>query len=227
MAFKRSTSSAKPLSGEALTSALVGIGMLFAMEGTPDPKIEDTLLAASVEGMEQDDLRVLAVLMTWLEVHSHWINADRLVRIVNQYPGERVRAFWAAVGRWLSKDRRFARLIQNYQGAPLDLLATGTAFHLSRAGEDPRFAGSSLCVPAGVLRDRKEDVLSPAELARRHRNYRQRILMGPNYRADMWTELDQDPDLTAAELARRAFSSFGAAWQVKQDWTLLAAAQAR
>lgn len=226
MAFKRSTSSAKPLGGEALTAALVGIGMLFAMESASDPKIEDTLLAASIEGMERDDLRVLAMLMTWLEVHSHWINADRLVRLVSNYPGARVRAFWAAVGHWLSKDRRFVRLIQNYQGAPVDLLATGTAFHLSRVGEDLRFVGGSLRVPAGVLRDRKEDVLSPAELARRHRNYRKRILMGPNYRADMWSELDQDPNLTAAELARRAFSSFGTAWQVKQDWTLLEAAQA-
>ena len=27
------------------------------------------------EGMEQDDLRVLAMLTVWLEVHSHWVNA--------------------------------------------------------------------------------------------------------------------------------------------------------
>jgi len=35
---------------------------------------EDTLLAASVEGMERDDLRVLAVLVTWLGIHHPWIN---------------------------------------------------------------------------------------------------------------------------------------------------------
>jgi hypothetical protein len=138
-----------------------------------------------------------------------------------------VRAFWAAVGHWLSKDRRFARLTQGYQGEPVDLLATGTAFHLRRAGEDPRFVGSSLRVPAGVLRDRKDDVLKPAELAQRHRTYRRRILLGPSYRADMWSELDRAPDLTAAELARRTYGSFATAWQVKQDWALLEAAKAR
>ena len=225
MAFRRTSSSVKLLSGETPTQAMVGIGMLFAQEGFPDPNIEDTLLAASIEGMEQDDLRVLAMLMTWLEVHSHWINVDRLTRLVAVYSGARVRAFWAAVGHWLSKDRRFARLVRSYQGAPIDLLATGTAFHLRRAGEDPRFIGSSLCVPAGVLRNRKEDVLSPAELARRHRSYRRRILLGPSYRADMWAELDRDPDLNAAELARRAYGSFATAWQVKQDWALLEAAK--
>jgi len=227
MAFRRASSSESLLGGENLTQAMVGIGMLFAKEGSPDPNIEDTLLAASVEGMEGDDLRVLAMLMTWLEVHSHWINADRLTRLVTAYPGTRVRAFWAAVGHWLSKDRRFARLIQSYQGAPVDLLGTGAAFHLRRAGEDPRFVGSSLRVPAGVLRDRKEDVLNPAELAQRHRTYRRRILLGPSYRADMWSELDRNPDLTAAALARRTYGSFATAWQVKQDWALLEAAKAR
>ena len=94
------------------------------------------------------------------------------------------------------------------------------------AGEDPRFAGSALRVPAGVLRDRKADVLTPAELAGRHGTYRRRILLGPSYRADMWAELDRDPSLTAAELARRTYGSFATGWQVKQDRALLEAARA-
>jgi hypothetical protein len=49
----------------------------------------------------------------------------------------------------------------------IDLLATGTAFQIGRHGEDNRFAGSKLRVPGNTLRDRKEDVLQPAELARR------------------------------------------------------------
>jgi hypothetical protein len=50
-----------------------------------------------------------------------------------------------------------------YVGQRIDLLATGTGFQIKRAGEDPRFVGSPLRVPANVLRDRKDDVLSPAE----------------------------------------------------------------
>lgn len=69
-------------------------------------------------------------------------------------------------------------------------------------------------------------MLNPAELAKRHRTYQRRILLGPSYRADMWSALDRDPDLTAAELARRAYGSFATAWQVKQDWVLLEAAKA-
>jgi len=43
-----------------------------------------------------------------------------------------------------------------------------TGFQLKRHGEDPRFAGSALRVPANVLRDRAADVDPPAELARHH-----------------------------------------------------------
>jgi hypothetical protein len=226
MAFRRNLLGEALPGSDILTSAMVGIGMLFAADGLSNPNIEDTLMGASIEGMGKDDLRVLAVLMTWLEVHSRWINADRLTYLVVAHPEARVKAFWSAVGRWLSKDRRFARLVQGHQGAAVDLLATGTDFHLRRAGEDPRFAGSALRVPAGVLRDRKGDVLSPAELARRHGAYRRRILLGPSYRADMWAELDRDPGLSAAELARRTYGSFATAWQVKQDWALLDGAKA-
>ena len=82
-------------------------------------------------------------------------------------------------------------------------------------------------MPAGILRDRKEDVLSPIELARRHGAYRRRILLGPSYRADMWAELDRDPGLSVAELARLSYGSFATAWHVKRDWEVLEKSQAR
>lgn len=223
MAFKRATvPAAEVLSGDALTSAMVGIGMLFAAAPSPEPDIEDTIIAASVEGMERDDLRVLALLVTWLGVHHARINADKLVRSMEVQLSERVRAFWASVARWLAVDRRFARL-ERHCGPDqrVDLLSTGTELQMRRRGEDARFAQGPLRVPAGVLRDRQTDVLSPAALARRHTGYRYRVLMGPSYRADMWALLDRDPSLSAAALARRARGSFATGWQVKRDRDLL------
>ena len=98
MAFRRRTDPPSLPKGEALTAALVGLGMAFAAEPAREPNIENTLLAASIEGMEQEDLRVLAMLLTWLEIHSAWVNVDRLTFLVDQQGAERVRAFWSAVG---------------------------------------------------------------------------------------------------------------------------------
>jgi hypothetical protein len=223
MAFRRVVAPSALLVGDELTAALVGIGINLTAAPAPDPNLEDIVLAASVEGMERGDLRVLSLLVTWLDVHAAWLNADRLTALVRAHPSPRVRAFWSAVARWRAKDRRFARMAKAYAGPRVDLLATGTGFQVKRAGEDERFAGTALRVPARVLRDRPGDVLSPAELARRHAAYRRRVMLGPSYRADMWAALEQDPSLPPAELARRTYGSFATAWQVKKDWGVLCA----
>jgi hypothetical protein len=206
---------------------MAGIGMKFAARPTPGANIEDTLLAASATGMDQEDFRVLSVLTTWLDTHSAWVNVDRLTHLVLPHPSLRVRLFWSGVAVWLGKDRRFARLAVTDQGPRMDLLATGTDFHIRRSGEDPRFKDGPLRIPAGILRDRLADVLTPVELARVHGGYRRRILLGPTYRADMWAELDANPVLSAADLARRTYGSFATAWHVRHDWDVLALAAAR
>ena len=221
MAYSRTVAAAVLPEGARLTADLVGIGMRFAARASVEPNIEDTLVAASLEGMEGDDLRVLAVTTTWLGVHGARVNADRLLRALAGVSSIRVRAYWAAVGAWLGKDRRLARLRSLHDGGPVDLLVTGTGFHVGWKGEDPRFRDTALRVPAGVLRDRPADVLSPEELAVAHRAYRFRVLIGPSYRADMWAVLEGEPDLTASELARRTYGSFATAWTVKRDRAVL------
>jgi hypothetical protein len=221
MAFNRASTLGERPDDAALTRNMVGIGMNFAAEANPSPFIEETLTHASELGMDEQDLRVLAVLTTWLGTHHRHINADRLVRCVSEHPSERVRAYWASIANWLEKDRRFARLEELHDGPPRDLLPVGTDFQIARRGEDDRFAGSALRVPAGTLRDRQADVLSPEVLVRRHAGYRHRVLMGPTWRADVWTVLDDDPDVSIAEAARRTGCSFATAWQVVRDFRLL------
>jgi len=217
MGFTRSVSSESLLEGDALSRACAGIGMNFAVKPTHDTNIEDTLVAASVAGMDRDDLRMLAILVTWLGVHFERVNADRLVRAVREVGSPRVRVFWAAIATWLERDRRFAKLAADYGGERVDLLATGTEFQIRRRGEDERFRGGPLRVPGGVLRDRAADVMTPHEVAKRHRTYRWRVVIGPSYRADLWAANEADRDATAAELARRTYASFASAWQVKRD----------
>ena len=220
MAFSRVEAPAIAPDHEALTAAMAGIGMNFAATPKVDANIEDTLLFASVEGMDKDDLRVLAVLVTWFREHHAWVNADRLTKLVDARGSPRVRALWSALATWQAKDRRFARLAALYRGPRVDILTTGMDFQIGRHGEDLRFAGSCLRVPATVLRDRAADTLSPAQLAR-HRAYRHRVMMGPTYRADLWAALEADPDLSPTELARRTYASFASAWQAKRDFVVL------
>lgn len=220
MAFSRATALGARPDDTALTRDMVGIGMNFAAEPNPDAAIEETLVHASELGMDGHDLRVLGVLTTWLGVHHGYVHADRLVRCVCDLGSERVRAYWAATANRLSKDRRFARLGKLHDGPPIELLPVGNDFQIARRGEDARFTGSALRVPAGALRDREVDVLLPAVLVRRHAGYRNRVRMGPTWRADVWTVLEAEPDISVAEAARRAGCAFATAWQVVQDLRL-------
>lgn len=224
MPFSRALIPAAPLGPAALTSAMVGIGMRFAAASAPGANIEDTLLFASIEAMENHDLRVLAILVTWFGVHAPWVNADRLTKIVAAQESTRTRSLWSALARWQGRDRRFTRLAKLRPARRLDLLPTGTDFQVGRRGEDPRFAGSALRVPANVLRDRAADVEQPAELARHHHAYRYRVMIGPTYRADMWAALEDDPTLSAAAMARKTYGSFATAWHVRRDFAVLAPA---
>ncbi len=226
MGFSRTSPEPRPPAAE-LTARMVGIGLNFAAKPRPDADLEATLVHASSLGMDDGDLRVLSVMTTWLGVHHAHVNADRLVRLAAAQTSERVRAYWAAIASWLAKDRRFARLNTRYEGPRVDLLPVGTDFQLKRRGEDPRFVGSKLKAPAGTLRDREDDVLSPEALARRHAGYRNRLLMGPTWRADVWTVLERAPELSVAEVARRASCSFATAWQVVQDFKLLRSVEPR
>jgi hypothetical protein len=225
MPFSRTLVPAAPPEPDALTAAMVGIGMKFAAAPAQDPNIEDTLLFASIEAIEKHDLRVLAILVTWFGVHSPWVNADRLTKIVAAQGSARVRALWSALARWQGRDRRFARLATIYAARGLDLLGEGTEFQVERHGEDPRFEGSALRVPANVLRRRAADVEQPAELARHHDAYRRRVMIGPTYRADMWAALEDEPTLSAAALARKTYGSFATAWHVRRDFSVLAPAK--
>jgi hypothetical protein len=227
MGFSRATSLEPPLAPNELTARMVGIGMNFAAEPHVDADLEGTLVHASAAGLVDGDLRVLAVLTTWLGVHHSRVNADLLVRLVAVHPSERVHAYWAAIATWLEKDRRLARLEGAYVGATLELLPTGTAFQIARHGQDERFVNAPLRVPKGTLRDRPQAVLGPAALVRRHAGYRNRVLMGPTFRADVWTVLEKTPGLAVADVARSASCSFATAWQVVQDFRLLRAATSR
>lgn len=226
MTFSRRSALPDQPSATELSSRLAGIGMNLAVEPDVEAHIEETLLHASEAGMDDGDLRVLAILTTWLGLHHSHVNADVLVRLVAAHPSQRVKAYWAAVAQWLGTDRRLTRFIAGFDGPGVDLLPVGTDFQIARRGEDERFRQTKLRVPAGTLRDRAEDVLSPVALIQQHRGFRNRILMGPTPRADVWSELERDPTLTVAEAARRARCAFSTAWEAAKSYKLLHTAEA-
>lgn len=223
MAYSRNFALDAQPAPEVLTARLVGIGALFAAEPARDADIEQTLVHASLAGMENGDLRTLAVLTTWLQVHHVRVNVQRLVRLLEAVP-VRTSAYWSAMGRVLGRDRRLSRLATEAPAERVDLVPATTEFLVRRRGEDERFEGTALRSAAGSLRDRVQDVMTEEQLVRHHRGYRNRVVLGATWRADVWSCLESTPHLTPADCARRVGCAFAVAWEAHRDWCLLARA---
>jgi hypothetical protein len=217
MSFKRVSALSKYPTNNELTKNLIGIGFKIGGEKEQNPNIEDTIIAAAIEGI-RGDYRVLSLLSDWIELHQEIINIDRLVRALKEIQDKKVKAYFSAIGFFLKKDSRFKKLIPLYKGEPLLLgLDSSYSFLIKRNKEDPRFIGSKLIVANGTLRKRPEDVLNPNELAKYHKDYYYRTLIGPSFRADMISLFLREKNLSPSELARKCYGSFATAWQVISD----------
>ncbi len=234
MSFKRQSLPSRWKSGEELTGDLNGIGFRFSGSINSNPLIEDTLMAASIEGIIGRDGRVMSLLTDWISIHFRRINVDRLFTIIKSLESleyEAVKIYWCANAQRLSEDSRFEKLRSIYKGRRRDYLAlleketneagSGSGFLIRKNGEDERFKNTCIQVPNLVLRHRPKDILTPQDLAKHHSGYRFRIMLGPTYRADVWALLRKYPELSVTKLATRAYCAYNTAKNAKDDYELV------
>ena len=221
MGFQRTILPKSYKSGPDLTADMIGIGMAFAGTATEDPNIENTLIAASLEGVG-GEYRVLSLLTDWLDVHLKVVNADRLIHLIDKIDDAKVKLYWLAVSQWQSKDHRFAKLRRKAARLQRSQLGSGIEFQIKKYGEDERFQNTKLIVPNNMLRQRAKDIIPPGYMAKHHLAYKYRLLIGPGYRADLWAALERrGKDVSPTELARITYSSISSAWEVKKNWNLV------
>jgi hypothetical protein len=217
-------------SAAELGPAMRGIGMRLGEIGASAADrapIELTLVSAVHDAFQgarrMPDLRVLGVVVVWLQRHGERVNVRHLKWVLEQQQlSLREAAFWAAIGRWLGhQDARFRVLSKLHAGEPVPIVSDAVE-RVAYRGADARFGGGPLIVPEGLLRDRPEDVDAPEQLAARHAVYRARVLYGPTYRADLLAavqaELNAGRGLPApADLARAIGCAYGTAKQFLDD----------
>ena len=204
-----------------IPSMLVSIGCNLNASPVVNADIEYTLYKASKEALEHLDFRTLSLIVHWIDVHESIVNVPRLKRLIQKSNTETQR-LWGAIAEWRQEHHKWQSLLR--LKAPVDrweLLPVGTDFQISRKGEDPRFMDTNLRIPNGLLPIREGDVLSPKYLIQQHPTYANRIRFGVCLRADLWTHLEIEPSLSAAQLAKRVGCAFASAWEAKRDFELL------
>lgn len=233
MSYKRSILPIEFKSGSELDNDLNAIGINIACnKPTQDPNIEDTLVAASMEGVSKNDGRLLSLLIDWLEVHYERINVSRLTDIVvllNETQHRFVKIFWCANAQRFTTDIRFKHLASIIKKDRIDFIDRNveknsyqsTPFLIQKNGEDERFKNTCIRVPNKVYPTRLRQIATPSELSRRHMGYRYRVMFGPSYRADVWAVLRRYPELSPTEIAKKTYCSYASAFETKQDYLIV------
>lgn len=217
MSFKRVFTISEYPSGEELSGKLIGLGFKIGGIKEDNPNIEDTIVAAAIDGMN-GDYRTLSLLTDWLFIHSGIINIDRLFKALNELDDRRVSAYFSSIGIHFKRDPRFKKISTLYKKQRLFLEKSKSyEFLVSRNGEDDRFKNTKLIVARGTLRIRHDDIATPQEMAKLHKDYYYRMLIGPSFRADMVSCFLRERTISASELARKCYGSFATAWQVIRD----------
>jgi len=75
-------------------------------------------------------------------------------------------------------------------------------------------------VPKGSIRIRPSDVLTPPELIRSHRQYRNRFIYGPSWRADIMTAIEKGAR-TPTEIMKATGCSYEPAYRVFHEYQLV------
>lgn len=215
------------ISPDALVSIgfRVGQGCLLPVDEQAELDIERVLLGV-VEEVPRDR-RLSGVLLAWVKVHGGYVNAEKLGKLARKLRGAgEAQVIWlTAVARWAVECGfvKWKKLIQP-ASEPIYLYSREvTASAIARKGRVAWLAEVGFEVPEGSLRVRESDVMTPEELVKVNRQYRNRYLYGPNWRADIITAIESGLE-TPTEIMRRVGCSYEPAYRVWREWRIASAA---
>jgi len=221
-------------SGQELDNDLYALGFnLSSNHPSIDPPVEETLVAASIDAVVNDNSRIAGLLVDWISIHSERIHVERLYKILSGLADESfpfVKVFWAGNAKRLeASDWRFKKIVSLHSGKRLDYIdrlskpgvPRMTDSYVKMNGEDDRFKGTCLRVPVNAFSHRPHQIAPAQEIAHVHMGFRYRIMMGVNYRADIWALLRRNPSLSGYRLSKIARCSAPAATKIRNDYLLV------
>lgn len=220
MSYKRKALPEVTYKDQDLYARLAGIGFRFAVVPVSQSPIEDTLISAACTAVEEDDRRLWVGLLDWWAVHHPYVNADRLLRALQELNKPKISALFSGLAQGTSPIGRFRGLAGLYRGKRLVLFSEDYRYRLARDGEVERFEHTSLAVPRSLYKESTRDIMTTHEVAMIHRPYYWRIVMGPVYRADLWSACEKGVVRTAYSLASEAYCSISVARKVLIDYRI-------
>jgi hypothetical protein len=203
----------------------LGSGRILPLDQQSEVDIEQTLLdlVREVPG----ERRLAGVLLAWVKVHGNYVNVEKLKKLAQQESCKSGKGLvWlTAVAGWAVECGfdKWKRLIQALPEPVYLYSPEVTASAIALKGRTAWLSEIGFEVPEGSLRVREGDVMTPEDLVRVNRQYRNRYLYGPNWRADIITAIESGLESPTA-IMRRVGCSYEPAHRVWREWQIAVAA---
>lgn len=158
-----------------------------------DIDIEETILQACYAS--ETDLRLLSILATWMSVHGDYIIVEKFykkLKVFETIYGHRPSTInLIAVQVLLSGSTKWKKWITSHSKKsefPVNekLLISSIDFQ----GYNEDFKKHGVKIPKNFLRIREDDVLTTSELVKLNLQFKNRLIFGSSWRADIMTAIE-------------------------------------
>lgn len=208
-----------------LNKRLTHIGFRLAASSNPEDDarsewvdIERTILDSTAEFT--CDPRLASLVFSWIKVHGPYVIVEKLRKLAASAPPEAARWLPALAALCVEEGHHKFRKMLYRAEEPVTLLPEAlTRSAVARKGAIPWLEPWNIIIPQGTLRIRESDVLSPRELIAANRQYRNRYLYGPSWRADIITAIEAGAG-SPSEIVRLIGCSYEPAHRVYTEYHL-------
>jgi len=157
-----------------------------------DADIEDTLLEAAAQIPKESKL--FSLLLSWIEVHAEYVIVEKLMKKTQKLDLSDPARVWINALAIYATHRGFhkwKRWVEKAQGDVYLYPKKTSQSALKLKGAVSYFEEKGYLIPEGSIRVRAADALTPIELSRQNKQYQNRLLYGPSWRADIITAIEE------------------------------------
>lgn len=202
-----------------LDQKLYYIGLQLAgvpkIRGSQWIDIENTLHEATLEVFQ--DTRLFSLLCSWVFVHGDYVVIEKLMKLQKKNNSPWLIAL--AIDAYNQGFHQWKRLIKK-QNDFLALVDNELALSLIKLkGEEPNFRKHGFLIPKGTIRLRLSDAQTLKKLVKMNRQYRNRLLFGASWRADIITAIEIGMK-TPYQIAKTVGCSYEPAHRIFKEYAL-------
>lgn len=176
--------------------------------------IEETLHQAS-QAFEKDE-QLFSLVCSWVHLHGGHVVIEKLIKLQKKSYSPWIVAI--AVYAQSVGYVNWKKLIKNHRGKEF---ALGNVHAVKAVGEHKGwmelFKAHGFLIPKGALRIRETDVFSVAKLIKENRQYKNRFLIGANWRSDIVTAIQKGID-NPSQISKYVGCSYPSAFSVFKDY---------